>query len=71
MSVIGDSAQFSAMATEISDIRYVGTALALQLGLGFALTLISIRLTPLLAAAIGWQWSFLLLVPGPFIGVIA
>src|SRR5579859_2830259 len=71
MSVIGDSAQFSAMATEISDTRYVGTALALQLGLGFALTLISIRLTPLLAAAFGWQWSFLLLVPGPFIGVIA
>jgi len=52
-------------------MRYVGTALALQLGLGFALTLISICLTPLLAAAIGWQWSFLLLVPGPFIGVIA
>lgn len=70
-SVIGDSAQFSAMATELSDPRYVGTALTLQLGLGFALTVISIRLTPLLAGAIGWRWSFLLLVPGPAAGVAA
>ncbi|MGE4482846.1 MFS transporter [Acidocella sp.] len=71
VSVIGDSAQFSAMATEVSDSRYVGTAIALQLGLGFALTIVSIRLTPLLATAIGWRWSFLLLVPGPAVGVIA
>ena len=71
MSVIGDSAQFSAMATEVSDPRYVGTALALQLGIGFALTVVSIRLTPVLAAAVGWRWSFLMLVPGPVVGVIA
>ena len=71
ISVIGDSAQFSAMATEVSDPRYVGTALALQLGLGFALTVVSIRLTPVLAEAIGWRWSFLVLVPGPLVGVLA
>ena len=71
VSVIGDSAQFSAMATEVSDPRYVGTALALQLGLGFALTVVSIRLTPVLAEAVGWRWSFLILVPGPIVGVLA
>jgi len=71
VTVIGDSAQFSAMATEVSDPRYVGTALALQLGLGFALTVVSIRLTPVLASAIGWRWSFLMLVPGPLVGVVA
>ena len=71
VSVIGDSAQFSAMATEVSDPRTVGTALALQLGLGFALTVVSIRLTPVLADAVGWRWSFLLLVPGPLVGVAA
>ena len=70
-TVIADSAQFSAMATEISDPRFVGTALALQLGLGFALTVVSIRLTPVLAATIGWRWSFVILVPGPVIGVLA
>jgi MFS family permease len=71
ITVIGDSAQFSAMATELSDSSYVGTALALQLGLGFALTLVSIRLTPVLAAHIGWRWSFLPLALGPTAGVIS
>lgn len=71
MTVIGDSAQFSAMATELSDPRYVGTALALQLGLGFALTLVSIRVTALLAAHSGWRWSFLPLAAGPAVGVVA
>lgn len=71
VTVIGDSAQFSAMATELSDPSYVGTALALQLGLGFALTLISIRVTGVLAEHIGWRWSFLPLAIGPFVGVLA
>jgi len=71
ITVIGDSAQFSAMATEFSDPSYVGTALALQLGLGFALTLVSIRFTSVLAAHIGWRWSFLPLAVGPAVGVVA
>lgn len=71
ITVIGDSAQFSAMATELSDSSYVGTALALQLGLGFLLTLVSIRFTSVLAAHIGWRWSFLPLAFGPVAGVVA
>lgn len=71
ITVIGDSAQFSAMATEFSDPGYVGTALALQLGLGFALTLVSIRLTGVIAAHIGWRWSLLPLAAGPAVGVVA
>ncbi len=71
VTVIGDSAQFSAMATELSDSSYVGTALALQLGLGFALTLVSIRMTPVIAAHVGWRWSFLPLAAGPAVGVMA
>ncbi len=70
-TVIADSSQFAAMATELSDPRLVGTALAFQLGLGFALTVVSIRLTPVLAGAVGWRWTFLMLVPGPMVGVIA
>jgi MFS family permease len=72
VSVIGDSAQFSAAVTEVSDGRFVGTALALQLGLGFALTVVSIWLTPLVADWLGgWRWTFLILVPGPVIGICA
>ena len=71
ITIVGDSAQFSALATELSHPSYVGTALALQLGLGFALTLVSIRLTPILAAHIGWQHAFAPLAIGPLIGLIA
>jgi len=71
-SVIGDSAQFSAMITELADQRFVGTALSVQLGLGFALTVVAIWLVPRMAAFLGsWRWTFLMLVPGPSIGASA
>jgi MFS family permease len=38
ITVVADSAQFSAMVTDMGDPRYVGTTLTLQLGLGFSLT---------------------------------
>ena len=69
VSVVGDSAQFSAAVTELADQSFVGTALALQLGIGFALTVVAIWLMPIVAGWLGgWQWAFLLLVPGPLIG---
>ena len=70
-AVIADSAQFSAMATELADPTSVGTALTLQVGGGFALTIVSIRLLPLVAGAFGWRWSFLVLAPGPLVGALA
>ncbi|MFW7357550.1 MAG: MFS transporter [Brucella sp.] len=72
MTVVGDSPLFSAAVTELSDRDFVGTALSLQMGLGFALTVFIIWLMPHVAAWIGgWQWSFALLAPGPFIGAWA
>ncbi|MFC4727280.1 MFS transporter [Coralloluteibacterium thermophilus] len=71
-SVIADSAQFSALVTEHADPRTVGTALTLQLGLGFLLTVATIWILPLLAGALGsWRWVFLALVPGPVLGLVA
>ena len=71
-TVIADSAQFSAAITELSEPHLVGSSLAFQMGVGFALTILVIWLTPLLADALGgWRWTFLLLVPGPLIGVLA
>lgn len=72
ISIIGDSAQFSAAVTELAEQNFVGTALALQLGIGFALTVVSIWLVPVIAQWLGgWQWAFLVLVPGPIIGTIS
>ncbi|WP_457460615.1 MFS transporter [Streptomyces sp. TE5632] len=70
-AVIADSGVFSTSLSEVADHRYVGTALTGQTAIGFALTVISIQLTPLLAEAIGWQHAFLLLAPGPLAGALA
>lgn len=68
-AVIADSAQFSAAVSELTDERYVGTALTLQTSMGFLLTLASIHLVPIAAAGVGWRWVFLILTPGPLLGI--
>jgi hypothetical protein len=70
-AVVADSAQFSTIVTELSDQAYVGTALTLQLALGFTLTIATIWLIPILEDAFGWRWAFAFLAPGPALGVVA
>lgn len=69
--VIADSAQFSTITSEISDARYVGTALTLQLALGFTLTAVTITLVPIVQAAASWQLALGVLAVGPFLGAVA
>lgn len=69
MSVVADSAQFSAAVSELTDRRYVGTALTMQTCLGFLLTLLSIHIIPSLLDIMQWQWVFTILVIGPIFGV--
>jgi len=70
-AIVADSAQFSTAVSELSDAAYVGTALAAQTALGFLLTIVSIQITPLIAARIGWQWTFAMLAAGPLVGSLA
>jgi MFS family permease len=70
-SVVADSAQFSALVSDHSPRTLVGTALTLQTSVGFLLTMVSMRLVPVLATSLGWKWAFLLLVPGPCLGAVA
>ena len=70
-SVVADSAQFSACVTELGDPRYVGTALTMQTCIGFLLTTVSIELVPHFVKLVGWQYAFVILAPGPFLGVVA
>ena len=69
--VVADSAQFSAIVIEVADQSYVGTAVTLQLAVGFGLTVVTIWIVPILVAAGSWAWAFGILAPGPFVGVIA
>jgi MFS family permease len=70
-AVVADGAQFSAMVTELADQAYVGTALTVQLALGFSLTVVTIWLVPLLRDVVTWRWAFSVLALGPALGVVA
>jgi MFS family permease len=71
ITIVADSAQFSASVAELADPSRVGTMLTLQTALGFTLTLVTIHLLPLWVDALGWRYAFVPLSIGPAIGVWA
>jgi MFS family permease len=71
ITVVADSAQFSASVAELSEPSLVGTMLTIQTSVGFLLTLITIHLIPGMVEAVGWKYAFALLGIGPFLGSIA
>ena len=71
MAVVADSAQFSTALTEVADPEYVGTAVTAQTAIGFAITVVSIRLLPGVRDAVGWRYAFLFLAVGPALGIVA
>jgi MFS family permease len=70
-AIAPDSGQYSTAVSELSDAKYTGTALTLQTGMGFLLTLVTVRLVPSLVDRIGWEWSFAFLALGPVFGIWA
>jgi MFS family permease len=71
VSIIADSAQFSASIAELADRSRVGTMLTFQTAMGFTLTLITIHLLPHWVETMGWRYAFLPLAIGPAVGVYA
>jgi MFS family permease len=65
---VADSPQFSALAARYAPAEYTATALTVQNGIGFAVTVVSLQFLPLLAAHLGWRWVFTTLAVGPFLG---
>jgi len=70
-AVVADSAQFSALVTEVSPRHAAGTALMLQTSVGFLLTMVTIQSTPWVAHRWGWEEAFVLLAAGPVVGIWA
>lgn len=70
-TVVADSAQFSALVTEVAPSHAVGTALTLQTSLGFLLTTVTISSTAWLREAAGWPMAFGILALGPAAGIAA
>jgi MFS family permease len=68
--IIADSAQFSVLVTESVPPHAVGTALTLQISLGFLLTTATIQVIPSIVRIAGWPWAFALLAFGPLFGIL-
>lgn len=73
ITVVADSAQFSAAVTELAPAGTAGSALAVQTAAGFLLTSVTILGVGALGLGIetGWQLGFAVLALGPAVGIAA
>jgi MFS family permease len=73
LTVVADSAQFSAAVSELAPPGTAGSALSLQVALGFTLTTITIVGVGLLdkGDGMGWRIAFATLALGPLVGVVS
>lgn len=69
ITVVADSAQFSASVAELAEPELIGTMLTVQTCAGFILTLVTIHLMPVFVDIAGWRYAFAPLAIGPFFGV--
>ncbi len=73
ITIVADSAQFSAALSELAPPGTAGSALSLQVATGFTLTAVTILLVGTLDAsdATGWRLAFGILALGPLVGILA
>ncbi|MCQ9618306.1 MFS transporter [Paenalcaligenes niemegkensis] len=71
ITIVADSAQFSALLTEVAQGEYVGSVLTIQVALGYLLTVPIIWLVPVLVRNLGWGAAFLSLSLGSLVGAYA
>lgn len=69
--IAGDSPQFSALNARFAPPNLVGSALTITNCIGFTITIASIALLTRLIEAVGPQYVFVMLVPGPVLGLVA
>jgi MFS family permease len=71
IAVIPDSAQFSAIVADAAPPHLAGSLLTFQTALGFTLTIATVQVTPIAAAAFGWPAVLAALAIGPAAGIVA
>ncbi|MEZ5810390.1 MAG: MFS transporter [Rhizobiaceae bacterium] len=71
IAVIPDSAQFSALVADASPPEQAGSLMTFQTALGFALTFVTVQVTPLAAETLGWPAVFAIMALGPALGIMA
>ncbi|MFZ4896626.1 MFS transporter [Plantibacter sp. Mn2098] len=70
-SAIADSPLYSALTGDEADPDQVGSAIALQMGIGYLASIGAISGVLALAELVGWRYAFLPLAIGPLIAAIA
>lgn len=70
-SIVPDSAQFSALVADAAPPAQAGSLLTFQTALGFALTFVTVQVTPALATSLGWPAVLAGLSIGPALGIVA
>ena len=73
ITVVADSAQFSSAVSELAPPGTAGSALSLQVAIGFLLTSVTIIVLGLTDTmdATAWRIGFAILALGPLVGIIA
>ena len=71
VTVVADSAQFTASVMELSEPDLIGTMVTAQTCAGFLLASLTIHLLPPLVTWLGWEYAFAALAIGPYLGVWA
>jgi len=71
IAIVPDSAQFSVLVADHAQSDQAGSLLTFQTALGFALTIATVQLTPIIAAIVGWPVMMGLLAIGPLFGIVS
>jgi len=71
ITIIPDSAQFSALVADASPPDQAGSLMTFQTALGFGLTFVTVQVVPVIAENFGWPAVILGLAAGPVFGILS
>ena len=71
ITIIPDSAQFSALVVDAAPPETAGSLLTLQTAIGFGMTIFTVQIAPVAAAEFGWALVLGSLAVGPAVGIVA
>jgi MFS family permease len=71
IAIVPDSAQFSALVADYAPPEWAGSLMTLQTSIGFALTAVTVQVTPIAATEWGWPAVLAIMAIGPAAGVAA